>query len=90
METVTETVPEKEPTLVVTEEKFRVEKPPETSILSGQCKGETEKALLIQFEGSKEIWVPKSTVRSNYDAKFTGTQNFEIDTWILKKNNILA
>ena len=61
----------------------------EAAILAGVCKGETEKALLIEFEGKKEIWVPKSTIHTNFDSKSTETQKFEIDTWILKKNNLL-
>ena len=61
----------------------------ETAVLAGVCNGETEKALLIAFEGNKEIWVPKSTIRSSFDPNKTGSQNFEIDSWILKKNNLL-
>jgi len=61
----------------------------ETAVLAGVCSGETEKALLIAFEGKKEIWVPKSTVRSKFDSKITDSQKFEIDTWILKKNNLM-
>jgi len=61
----------------------------ETAVLAGVCSGETEKALLIAFEGKKEIWVPKSTIRSSFDSKITSSQKFEIDTWILKKNNLM-
>jgi len=61
----------------------------ESAILTGVCSGETEKALLIAFEGNKEIWVPKSTIRSSFDSNLTGSQTFEIDAWILKKNNLL-
>lgn len=61
----------------------------ETAVLAGVCESETEKALLIAFEGEKEIWVPKSTIRSDYDSKSTDTQKFEIDTWILKRNNLM-
>jgi len=61
----------------------------ETAVLTGVCEGETEKALLIAFEGKKAIWVPKSTIRSDYDSESTASQKFEIDTWILKKNNIM-
>ena len=61
----------------------------ESAVLTGVCSGETEKALLIAFEGNKEIWVPKSTIRSSFDSNLTGSQTFEIDTWILKKNNLL-
>ncbi len=61
----------------------------ETAILTGVIKGETEKALLIDFKGKKEIWVPKSAIVSNYDSKSTNFQEFEIDTWILRKNNLI-
>ena len=61
----------------------------ETGVLTGTCKGETEKALLIEFEGNKEIWIPKSTIRSNFDPNSTQPQKIEIDSWILKKNNII-
>ena len=61
----------------------------ETAILSGVCKGETEKALLIDFEEKKEIWVPKSAIISSFDSITTNSQKFEIDTWILKKNNLM-
>ena len=45
--------------------------------------------FLINFEGKKEIWVPKSAIRSNFDSKTTTSQKFEIDTWILKKNDLM-
>ncbi len=60
----------------------------ETTVITGVCNGETEKALLIAIDGKKEIWVPKSTIRSSFDSKITGSQKYKIDTWILKKNNI--
>lgn len=49
----------------------------ETAVLAGTCEGETEKALLIAFDGKKGIWVPKSTIRSDYDSKSKTTQKFE-------------
>jgi hypothetical protein len=61
----------------------------EVSNVNGIIEGETEKALLIQFEDAKEIWIPKSVIRSNYDSINEISQNFIIDNWILKKNNIL-
>ena len=56
--------------------------------IKGVIEGETEKALLIQFENNKEVWIPKSVVRSNYNSINDISQNFIIDNWILKKNNI--
>jgi len=61
----------------------------EVSQLKGVIEGETEKALLIQFNEDKEVWIPKSIIRSDYDTSVkVSTQNFLIDDWILKRNNI--
>jgi hypothetical protein len=60
----------------------------EISHIKGVIEGETEKALLIQFNKDKEIWIPKSVIRSNYNSSADISQNFMIDNWILKKNNI--
>ncbi len=60
----------------------------EVSQIKGVIEGETEKALLIQFNNDKEIWIPKSVIRSNYNSSNDISQNFTIDNWILKKNNI--
>jgi hypothetical protein len=62
----------------------------ETAVLAGACEGETEKALLIAFEGNKAIWVPKSTIHSDFDSESKKAQKFEIDTWILKKNKVIT
>ncbi len=56
--------------------------------INGVIEGETEKALLIQFNNDKEVWIPKSVIRSNYNSVNEIPQNFLIDNWILKKNNI--
>jgi hypothetical protein len=61
----------------------------EVSNIDGVIEGETEKALLIQFDEDKEVWIPKSVIRSNYNSDNDVTQNFKIDNWILKKNNIV-
>jgi len=60
----------------------------EVSQINGVIEGETDKALLIQFNNDKEIWIPKSVIRSNYNSVNDVSQNFIIDNWILKKNNI--
>ena len=61
----------------------------EVSQLKGVIEGETEKALLIQFNEDKEVWIPKSIIRSDYDTSVNvSTQNFLIDNWILKRNNV--
>ena len=60
----------------------------EVSQIKGVIEGETEKALLIQFNNDKEIWIPKSVIRSDYNSSNDISQNFMIDNWILKKNNV--
>ncbi|MFX1448569.1 MAG: hypothetical protein ACFFCG_10605 [Promethearchaeota archaeon] len=60
----------------------------EVSNINGIIEGETEKALLIQFDNNKEVWIPKSVIRSDYNSVNEVAQNFMIDNWILKKNNI--
>jgi len=59
------------------------------SQIKGSIKNVTEKALFIDFDGKKEIWIPKSTIKSNYDLEDTANQLFLIDDWILKKNDLL-
>ena len=61
----------------------------EMSNIEGIIKGETEKALLIEFSGH-EFWVPKSTIHCQYTPKKDMVQNFLIDKWILKRNKIIA
>jgi len=63
----------------------------EVSQIKGVIEGETEKALLIQFNEDKEVWIPKSIIRSDYDTSVkVSTQNFLIDNWILKRNNVIT
>ena len=57
------------------------------SKVKGKISGETEKALCIDF-GYKEVWVPKSTIKNEYESTIGEDQTFIIDTWILKKNSI--
>jgi len=69
---------------------LQLEKDPETTTVGGVCEGKTEKALLILFESGKQIWIPKSTIRSDFDSESSGMQQFTIDTWVLKKNEVFA
>ncbi len=62
----------------------------ETTTVTGVCEGKTEKALLILFESGKQHWIPKSTIRSEFDPESSKTQQFTIDTWVLKKNAVFA
>ncbi len=61
----------------------------ETATIDGICEGKTEKALLILFDSGKQIWIPKSTIRSEFDQDSSNTQQFTIDTWVLKKNEVI-
>lgn len=56
--------------------------------VSGLIENETQKALLIQFNGDKGIWIPKSCIHSKYEP-LESAQMFLIDEWLLKKNNII-
>ncbi len=57
--------------------------------IKGVIRGETDKALLIKFDNEIEIWIPKSTIHSNFSKEKNINQNFTIDTWILEKNKII-
>lgn len=59
-------------------------------MFNGIIKGETDKALLIKFDNDSEIWVPKSTIHSNFTNEKNTNQNFMIDSWILKKNKVVS
>ena len=57
--------------------------------LNGNIQGETEKALLINFDSGQEIWIPKSTIHGNYTPRKNIEQEFLIDDWILKRNQLI-
>ncbi len=61
----------------------------EITPIEGSVKGETEKALLINFRSGKEKWIPKSTIKCQYSPNRGINQKFLIENWILKKNKIL-
>ncbi len=50
---------------------------------------ETQKALLLQYNDGDEVWTPKSIIHSQYDSKEGVRQIFTIESWFLKKNNII-
>ncbi|MHA1756932.1 MAG: hypothetical protein ACTSVV_09195 [Promethearchaeota archaeon] len=70
--------------------KSNVEKSKNIIRVEGLIKGETSKALLINFNSIGEIWIPKSTIRSDYISNKNIIQEFLIDSWILKKNKIIS
>jgi hypothetical protein len=80
-------------------EKINIEKNTEKSTnantsdkikISGAINGETEKALLLNFETGQELWVPKSVIHSKFNSVKGESQMFMIDDWILKKNKIMT
>ncbi len=58
--------------------------------VTGTIKGVSNKALFIQFDNGNEIWIPKSTIHSDFNDIKNLTQNFSIDSWILEKNKITS
>ena len=62
----------------------------DVSNIDGIISGESEKALLINFNSGKEIWIPKSTIHCQYSPKKNLAQKFLIDNWVLKRNKILS
>ena len=58
--------------------------------VNGIIKGETDKALLIQFDSGTEVWIPKSKIHSNFDKSKSVNQKFMIDDWILEKNKVVS
>jgi len=67
-----------------------VKKDSDSTSLLGIIKAETKKAILIEFGDHKQTWIPKSQIHSEFDANIEKEQEFIIDTWILKKNKIVA
>ncbi len=69
---------------------FNDGKPSEIKDITGTIKGETDKALLIQFDNEAEVWIPKSTIHSGFNNTKNLVQKFTIDSWILKKNKVVS
>ena len=57
--------------------------------MEGMITGETEKALLVTVNNGNEIWIPKSTIKSQYIPEIKAKQTFLIDSWFLEKNNLI-
>ena len=78
-------VPFEEKKMRVTEEVISGE---EIKRVAGEIKGSTEKALLITFTSGSEVWIPKSTIKSNFEEESKEKQSFLIDSWVLQKNKV--
>ncbi len=55
--------------------------------LKGTIRAETNKALLINFGGAKNHWIPKQYIYSKYNFDKIHEQEFIIDDWILEERN---
>lgn len=77
---------EKKNNLIVVEQ-IKTDK--EVSTISAIITGVTEKALLLLYNGSEEVWTPKSIIHSEYGPQGEGKQTFTIESWFLKKNNLI-
>ncbi|MFX1273617.1 MAG: hypothetical protein ACFFBP_23070 [Promethearchaeota archaeon] len=71
-------------------EEVKVEKETRNVNINGVVNGETTKALMIHFRSGNESWIPKSTIHSKYDTSNLDEQEFLIEEWILKKNDIIT
>lgn len=56
--------------------------------LEGKIMGETEKALRVAINNGEDVWIPKSTIKSQYNPEISTNQTFLIDSWFLEKNNL--
>lgn len=58
--------------------------------MEGSIIGETDKALRVTIENGNDIWIPKSTIKSQYNVETKSKQTLLIDSWFLEKNNLLV
>ncbi len=72
------------------EEQPSMKKTPIMTQIEGVIKAESNKAILVQFNSDREVWIPKSTIHSQYIPRKNNTQSFLIENWILKKNNLIS
>ncbi len=79
------TIPFEDNKIRVSEEVISVE---EIKRVAGEIKSSTEKALLITFTNGSEVWIPKSTIKSNFEEESKEKQSFLIDSWVLQKNKV--
>ncbi|MFX1365865.1 MAG: hypothetical protein ACFFCE_17280 [Promethearchaeota archaeon] len=58
--------------------------------IKAKIKAESPKALLITLQSGEEFWIPKSTLKSDYDVnQKSKLQKFIVDKWIIEKNKII-
>ena len=62
----------------------------ETIEIEAKIKVESPKALLINLDSGEEVWIPKSTIHSEFDVnEKKNSQKFIVDKWIIEKSKIL-
>jgi hypothetical protein len=62
----------------------------QTIPIEGAIKGETQKALLINFDDEYKLWIPKSAISIGYNPEIDMAQTFHIASWLLRKNNLIT
>jgi len=62
----------------------------QTIPIEGAIKGETQKALLINFDDEHKLWIPKSAISIGYNPEIDMAQTFHIASWLLRKNNLIT
>ncbi len=85
-----EIITNKEKSFLDMKHREKIDNSSEIQSVNGTIKGETNKALLIQFDNGTEIWIPKSRIHSSFDKNRNDNQKFIIDDWILKKNEVVS
>ena len=70
-------------------QEVEIEKKSATSEIKGEILSLSEKALNIKFESGKSEWIPLTVIHSRYAPDIGITQDFVIDTWILKRHNLI-
>ena len=84
------TPPLKQDNVIIPKSSYNTKLVNDMSNINGTISGETHKALLIDFNAGKKIWIPKSTIHCPYIPKQNLAQKFLIDNWVLKRNKIIS
>jgi RNase P/RNase MRP subunit p29 len=74
---------------VIAEREFSSETQEERIEIEGIVEGSTEKAVRINFGEGKEVWIPKSTIHSDFKLERGSKQTFIIDSWVLNRKDVL-
>lgn len=72
------------------EDQTPIKNTPLLTQIEGLIKSESTKAILIEFSSDKKIWIPKSTIHSEYNPRKNSIHIFLVENWILRKNNLIS